>query len=955
MHHASDPFGIVGQILDGQFRVDQLVGEGGFSAVYRGHHLGLAEPIAIKCLKLPPTLTPPLIEQFVTKFRDESRILYRLSQGNLNIVRSIASGSWVDPKIGIVVPYMVLEWLEGRSVANDFTVRRTTGHVGRPLDEIVRVFAGAADGLAYAHSQGVIHRDLNPGNLFLVNTPQGQKMKVLDFGVAKLMHDSALNLGPRAQTIGAIRIFAPAYGAPEQFDDTIGPVGAQTDVHAFALILLEALRDRCVNEGTHLGEFATRATDPNNRPTPRGLGIDVSDDIESVFARATMLNPRERWATAGDFWKAITASASSPVIPGKLKSTVQGMGPVQKTSGTARLDKTMPLGSPALPPNLGGVAPPKPDPAKIPAPRPAAGTPAVPPRTPLPPRPPSSPSHTPVPPPPARPAAGRSATAGAIGQPTSKPRTPTTMGLPPPARRPSERNVPAMTQPLGTPAAEAKAAQKPMPSEPPELDKQEEVVTKIGEPSSAKIVAGSLDGGWDPGEEEDEVTRVRAPDDDVLRELAEQQQKARESIANQPAANQTGQTVAYNPSPVPPDPPSDGTLIQEAPPVMTGREMPAGMPPLPEPTPPSLGGTLMMQPGMQLPQLPNLPNPPPPFDPSHVPPPSLGQQAPFTQQPQTAPNAFPSMQQQGPLGSTLAHPGAPYPQQPQQNQPPQQTTTAPTQSPLRQTTPQQMQPQQPGQQPFMPSPYAGRSGDSFSMPPRSQPVPQQAAGPNNKMLFIIGGVAGLFLLFGVIGLTVFFVRRPSSTTTLPSATASIASSAPVAVEPPPPPVDPTPPAATEEVDAGSAPEVEDDADAGAATPMPTATTTTTAPVATTTMTANPTPPPEPQPTNTAVATKDAGAPAAPVDPNAWNEAAARGKLAQANGVLAFCKKEGGVTGPGTASVTFGTDGTVTGVALDPPYAGTKEGECVAGQFKRQKTNAFQGSPQTIKHSFEVPK
>jgi len=98
-HGGADPFGIVGQVLDAQFRVDRLVGEGGFSAVYRGHHLGLEEPIAIKCLKLPPSLSPALVEQFAKRFRDESRILYRLSQGNLNIVRSIAAGTWTAASV----------------------------------------------------------------------------------------------------------------------------------------------------------------------------------------------------------------------------------------------------------------------------------------------------------------------------------------------------------------------------------------------------------------------------------------------------------------------------------------------------------------------------------------------------------------------------------------------------------------------------------------------------------------------------------------------------------------------------------------------------------------------------------------------------------------------------------------------------------------------------------------
>ena len=101
----ADPFGLIGQVLDGQFRVDKFVGEGGFSIVYRGHHAGLNEPIAIKCLKLPPTLGSALVESFIRRFRDESRIHYRLSQGNLAIARSIASGSgFASNKCGSRLP-----------------------------------------------------------------------------------------------------------------------------------------------------------------------------------------------------------------------------------------------------------------------------------------------------------------------------------------------------------------------------------------------------------------------------------------------------------------------------------------------------------------------------------------------------------------------------------------------------------------------------------------------------------------------------------------------------------------------------------------------------------------------------------------------------------------------------------------------------------------------------------
>lgn len=304
----TDPFGLAGQVLDGQFRVDHYIGEGGFGVVYRGQNIGLDEPIAIKCLKLGGALYGQLAENFVQRFRDESKLLYKLSQGNLNIVRSIAAGSVIAPVSGATIPYMVLEWLEGRSLQQDFEQRRGEKKEGRPLDEVLDLFAGAADGLSYAHKQGVVHRDLNPGNVFLIESAGPPTTKVLDFGVAKLARDHSLAVDLRAQTLGNIRIFAPAYGSPEQFDDKVGEIGPWSDVYSFALIVLEALRDRTVVEGEHLGEYARFALE-GPRPTPRSIGVACGDEIEACFSRALSLSPRDRWQTMGDFWVVLKNAA----------------------------------------------------------------------------------------------------------------------------------------------------------------------------------------------------------------------------------------------------------------------------------------------------------------------------------------------------------------------------------------------------------------------------------------------------------------------------------------------------------------------------------------------------------------------------------------------------------------------------------------------------------------------
>jgi serine/threonine protein kinase len=336
-----DPIGLVGQVLDGQFHIDAYVGEGGFSTVYKGTSVGLNEPIAVKCLKLPASLGSALVETFVKRFRDESRIHYKLSQGNLHIARSIASGTTIAPATGALVPYTVLEWLEGGSLADDLADRRQRGMTGRPLPEVVKLLDSAVDAIAYAHSQGVVHRDLNPGNLFLARTPSGIKLKVLDFGVAKILADSALATGHAARTMGNVRMFAPAYGAPEQFDENVGPIGPWTDVYAVALVTLEALGDRTVMDGEHLGEFAMKALDPAHRPTPRALGIAVGDGVEALLARAVAIDPGERPGDAGELWgmlkhaMGVDAQSADPVRAPAAPSLARGYGSTLRIPGGA--------------------------------------------------------------------------------------------------------------------------------------------------------------------------------------------------------------------------------------------------------------------------------------------------------------------------------------------------------------------------------------------------------------------------------------------------------------------------------------------------------------------------------------------------------------------------------------------------------------------------------------------
>ena len=311
---AGDPFGLSGQVIESQFRVDNPIGEGGFSIVYKGMHLGLNEWVAIKCLKLNASLETDMIESFAKRFRDESRIAYRLSQGNLDIVRSITAGTTVAPTTGALVPYMVLEWLDGVSLARDLFDRRQRGMKGRTIEEIIELFDPAVHAIAYAHAQGVVHRDIKPGNLFLAHTRAGIRLKVLDFGLAKII-DDGIGIAPSVLTVGQQSIVcSPSYGAPEQFDASVGKIGPWTDVYALGLLLLETLRDQRVRTGEGLAQCALQALTPAFPMTCHALGIKVRPQVELALARAVAIDIGTRPADAAAFWDALKRAAvrSSP-------------------------------------------------------------------------------------------------------------------------------------------------------------------------------------------------------------------------------------------------------------------------------------------------------------------------------------------------------------------------------------------------------------------------------------------------------------------------------------------------------------------------------------------------------------------------------------------------------------------------------------------------------------------
>ena len=204
----------------GPWRVTGHLGAGGMGTVYRAERDDGAfeQAVALKVVKRGMDT-----DAVLARFRDERRILGRLDHPG--IARILDAGRSADGR-----PCLVMELVEGESLTAYADARRLD------VDARLALLEDACRAVAYAHQNLVVHRDLKPSNLLVEDTPEGPRVKLLDFGIAKLLADDAPT---RTQT--GQRLFTPAYAAPEQLRG--GAVTTATDVYGLGAVLYRVLTD----------------------------------------------------------------------------------------------------------------------------------------------------------------------------------------------------------------------------------------------------------------------------------------------------------------------------------------------------------------------------------------------------------------------------------------------------------------------------------------------------------------------------------------------------------------------------------------------------------------------------------------------------------------------------------------------------------------------------------------
>jgi serine/threonine-protein kinase len=326
---------VIGNVI-GNYVVKEKVGEGGMGAVYLAEHPRLGRKVAIKLLHSQFNRNPEFVSRFFVEAKAATEI------GSDHIVGVLDFGELSDG-----ASYIVLEWLDGHSLHEVLATEKKLS-----LVRAIHIARGVARALYAAHAIGIVHRDLKPDNVFLVRKEDDPEfVKVLDFGIAKLMPEGNEQLRVKTET-GAL-IGTPQYMSPEQCRGA-DRVDQRTDIYALGVICYEMLSGRLPFLSTGLGDLLI-AHMTETPPTLRSLEPSIPEAVDDAIMKALAKTPEERFQRIDGFVDALSRAwsesgpidaAAMPAAPGAAEvrsrqSTLTGTAAEMIASAPTRTRATV--------------------------------------------------------------------------------------------------------------------------------------------------------------------------------------------------------------------------------------------------------------------------------------------------------------------------------------------------------------------------------------------------------------------------------------------------------------------------------------------------------------------------------------------------------------------------------------------------------------------------------------
>ncbi|WP_050429471.1 serine/threonine protein kinase [Chondromyces crocatus] len=317
----TDP--LVGKVLNEKFKILSLLATGGMGVIYRGVQLALGRAVAIKVLT-PTTASSQIDPNFHKRFFLEASILARLQHPNIVTVFDYGRVENMEPERY----FMAMEFLEGETL---FRRMRKANRIA-PL-EAMSIARQVARGLREAHKHGVVHRDLKPSNIMLVpGEDMGELVKILDFGLVKVVADDSEELTQQGSFLGS-----PRFMSPEQISH--GKVDLRTDVYSLGVILYQMLCGKVPFEAANSVQILIAHL---QQPVPpmreRNPEADVPEALEAFVMRCLSKDPDGRPVNMDAFIKGLGECAQSLGLNTSFGST----GMVTIDSGGLRAPTPMP-------------------------------------------------------------------------------------------------------------------------------------------------------------------------------------------------------------------------------------------------------------------------------------------------------------------------------------------------------------------------------------------------------------------------------------------------------------------------------------------------------------------------------------------------------------------------------------------------------------------------------------
>jgi serine/threonine protein kinase len=282
---------LVGRVLVDRYRVEEVVGRGGMGVVFRATDLRLERPVALKIVSIPDGMDAEGRDELRRRLRREAAAAARIPP-HPNVVQVYDHGT--DPDLRL--DFITMELLQGMDL------HRVLRRGGLPRDRAVRVLQEAARGVAAGHRAGLLHRDVKPGNIFLVGGDDLEGVKILDFGIAKALEVEDGD-GDDLTRHSAVP-HSPAYASPEQRDAERSLTPA-SDVYQLGLVAYEVL----TGSKPYTEEERERIRSGAEIPPGSSERWDSLDpELRGVVERALRRHPEQRHADAAEFASALSAA-----------------------------------------------------------------------------------------------------------------------------------------------------------------------------------------------------------------------------------------------------------------------------------------------------------------------------------------------------------------------------------------------------------------------------------------------------------------------------------------------------------------------------------------------------------------------------------------------------------------------------------------------------------------------